>query len=274
MYLSLDCHADSITPQSYVLDGNAMGSTAHEAVHRRQPLSFNTQPDTIVVSIGYPLTSNIYDFVNRFQDYSPPIATPRIPEAHGDEFLEFIDGSLRPFIRESVFPHVKFTRDGIYGHSFGGLLVLYAMVYDRGLFDTYLSASPAVEWRNGSILEMVSEALGGGGGLEGRDIRDSSCNWGGCFGLNETYEKPALLITYGSLEQFPVRRRRETYKEFQFRKDYFRPLRMTDYVHELFDRVVESGKLRDVVLKEYVGQDHSGVAGTSIMDAVEYFLDW
>lgn len=92
--------------------------------------------------------------------------------------------------------------------------------------------------------------------------------------LNQTYEKPALLITYGSQEQFPVRRRRETYEEFQFRKEYFGPLGMTGYVHELFDRVVESGRLRDVVLKEYVGQDHSGVAGTSIMDGVEYFLDW
>lgn len=266
-----------------------MGTTAHEAVHRRQPLSFG-QPDTVVVSIGYPLTDNIYDFTYRFQDYSPPIPTPRIPEAHGDEFLHFIDTSLRPWIRDAVFPHVEFTRDALYGHSFGGLFALYALTVDGGrIFDTYLSASPAVEWRNGTILDMLRESLVAAGngsrstsssdtagmlssGLGARDTRSS--NWAGCTPPAKTYAEPALLITYGSLEQFPTRRRTETQEQFLVRKEYFGPLRMTDYVHEVFDLASASGRLRDVVLKEYPGQDHSGVAGTSIMDGIEYFVDW
>ncbi|KAM7216784.1 ferri-bacillibactin esterase [Rhypophila decipiens] len=264
----------------YVLDGNAMGTTAHEAVHRRAPLSFG-QPDTIVVSIGYPLTNNIYDFIYRFQDYSPPIPTPRIPEAHGDEFLAFINTSLRPWLQSTAFPNVDFTRDGLYGHSFGGLFALYALTVDGGrMFDTYISASPAVEWRNGTILEMLTDSLGNGSsavatpGIGVRDTRSS--NWGGCTspGSDGTYTDPALFITYGSLEQFPVKRRTETQEQFLVRKNYFGLLKMTDYVHEVYDVASASGKLRDVTLKEYPGQDHSGVAGTSIMDGIDYFVDW
>lgn len=147
------------------------------------------------------------------------------------------------------------------------------------MFDTYVSASPAVEWRNGTILEMLKDSLGNGSssistaaGIGARDTRSS--NWAGCTSLNETYTEPALLITYGSLEQFPVKRRIETQEQFLVRKEYFGPLKMTDYVHEVFDVVSASGKMRDVTLKEYPGQDHSGVAGTSIMDGIEYFVDW
>ena len=49
---------------------------------------------------------------------------------------------------------------------------------------------------------------------------------------------------------------------------------MTDYAHELFDRLKGSGRMRDVVLKDYVGQDHSGVGGSALTDGIDYFLDW
>lgn len=248
-----------------------MGMTAAEAWKRRQGLSFG-QPDSVVVSIGYPLTDHVYSFAHRFSDYTPPFPTSQVPDPHGDEFVEFIDGTLRPWVRTTVFPNVAFNRDALYGHSFGGLFVIYALISRPDMFDTYLSASPAVEWRNASILDMVSDSLGTG--LPGSSSFAARLRGSECASGNGTSNKPALMITYGSLEQFPVRRRTETEAEFRERKNYFQPLRMTEYCHELFDRVWASGRMRDVVIKEYAGQDHSGVAASAITDGIDYFADW
>ncbi|KAB5578899.1 hypothetical protein GE09DRAFT_1091423 [Coniochaeta sp. 2T2.1] len=84
----------------------------------------------------------------------------------------------------------------------------------------------------------------------------------------------SVVISYGSLEEFPVRRRTETEEQFQTRKDFFRPLRMTENCHELFDRLKASGKTRGLILKEYVGPDHAGVAASAITDGIDYFVDW
>jgi hypothetical protein len=82
------------------------------------------------------------------------------------------------------------------------------------------------------------------------------------------------MITYGTLEEFPARRRAENESAFQDRKGYFRPLRMTEHCHDLFGRVKASGKVRDIGLKEYAGQDHAGVAANAITDGIDYFVDW
>ncbi|KAK3377263.1 Alpha/Beta hydrolase protein [Lasiosphaeria ovina] len=249
----------------YVLDGNAMGMTAAEGFKRRQPVAFG-QPDSVVVSIGYPLTDSVYSFAHRFIDYKPPLPSPENPQgtpSGADAFIEFVDGALRPFVRNTIFPNVAFTRDAIFGHSFGGLFVVYALISHPGMFDTYLAASPALEVQNSSILDQVSARFGTG-------IPDSISV---CSNTSRT-SQPALFISYGSLEEFPVRRRTETQAAFQMRKDYFRPLAMTEHCHELYDRVKSSGRTRDVVLKEYAGQDHAGVAASAITDGIDYFVDW
>ncbi|KAK4149632.1 ferri-bacillibactin esterase [Chaetomidium leptoderma] len=234
----------------YVLDGNAMGMTAAEGFKRRKPVSFG-QPDSIVVSIGYPLTNAVYDMG------SPSGADP---------FLDFIGDALRPWLHNTVFPNVDFTRDALFGHSFGGLLVTYALISRPDMFDTYLAASPALEVQNGSILEQVSARFGTG------DLTSST--YYTSTGCTTTSGLPALMITYGSVEEFPARRRTENETAFQARKSYFRPLGMTEHCHDLFDLVKASGKVRDVVLKEYTGQDHAGVAASAITDGIDYFVDW
>jgi hypothetical protein len=258
----------------YVLDGNAMGMTAAEGFKRRKPVAFG-QPDSVVVSIGYPLTNAVYDMVNRFVDYKPPFPdSQKSPGADpfqgspsaADPFLDFIGNALRPWLHGSVFPNVKFTRDALFGHSFGGLLVTYALVSRPEMFDTYLAASPALEVQNNSILAEVTARLGTGNLASSAYYASTKCNAASSL--------PALMITYGSVEEFPARRRTENETAFQTRKKYFRPLGMTEHCHDLFDSVKASGKVRDVVLKEYVGQDHAGVAASAITDGIDYFVDW
>jgi len=249
----------------YVLDGNAMGMTAADGFKRRKPVSFG-QPDSIVVSIGYPLTDSVYDMVNRFIDYKPPFPGDQGSPSGADPFLDFIDDALRPWLHNTVFPNVKFTRDALFGHSFGGLLVTYALISRPGMFDTYLAASPALEVQNSSILDQVTARFGTGDPTTSAYQTSTGCN--------TTLALPALMITYGSVEQFPARRRTENETAFQARKSYFRPLGMTEHCHDLFDRVKASGMVRDVVLKEYAGQDHAGVAASAITDGIDYFVDW
>ena len=95
----------------YVLDGNALGLTAHEAFFRRKPVD-SSQPDSIVVSIGYPLSDSVYDLARRASDFRPPLPTPQTPPSGADAFLEFIDGALRPWVRHDVAVAMRPAADG------------------------------------------------------------------------------------------------------------------------------------------------------------------
>ncbi|KAM7201194.1 Alpha/Beta hydrolase fold [Naviculisporaceae sp. PSN 640] len=273
----------------YVTDGNALALTAAENVKRRKPVD-SIQPDTVVVSIGYPFTDRVYDLSRRGYDFRPPYPTDLLgPEPEGtapsgaDEFIEFINGTLRPWVRSQVFPgSVNFTRDCLYGHSFGGLFVVYALAKDPGLFDTFVSASPGLWLYNTSILDVVARGLGGRVAVDKAALFgpthqiigsvDNNSSTGG----GEGKQKPAVFIGYGSGEQFPKRlRARETEEEFWTKRNFLNPLKMTDAAHDLYDILVGSGRLRDVVLKEYADQDHAAVAASAIGDgAISYFIDW
>ncbi|GAB1316776.1 Alpha/Beta hydrolase protein [Madurella fahalii] len=248
----------------YVIDGNALGMTASEGFKRRKPVD-PPQPDSVVVSIGYPLTDSVYDFTRRSIDFRPPLPEPQDPPSGADDFIDFLDGVLRPWVRSTVFPNVAFTRDALYGHSFGGLFVIYALITHPELFDTFISASAAINWNNGSILDDVYRI-----DTPSPLLRRSP----GCYSENSTESRPALFIGYGSLEQFPVKRRTETEAAFQRRKSLFQTFRVTEYCYELYHRVRASGRTRDVVLKEYIGQDHAGVGGSALTDGIDYFVDW
>ena len=241
-----------------MLDGNALGMTATEAFKRRLPVE-PAQPDSVVISIGYPLSDAVYSD-QRTIDFRPPLPegsepNPEDPPSGADDFIVFLDEVLRPFVRGSIFPNVEFTRDALYGHSFGGLFVIYAILARPDLYDTYLTASPAIFWNNGSILDEVDRLQSG----------DHA---------GEAAEKPAFVISYGSLEQFPVQRRTETEEDFEARKAIIETFKMTDNCNELYDRIHGNPRLRDVMLKEYEGQDHSSVAASAITDGIDYFVDW
>jgi predicted alpha/beta superfamily hydrolase len=251
-----------LTYHRYVLDGNALGLTATEAFRRRRPVEF-AQPDTIVVSIGYPdtLPDSPYS-AKRSYDYQPPVcatcapaAQPGVP-SNADNFIEFIDDVLRPWVRDTAFPNADFSRDALYGHSFGGLFVLYALIVRRDLFDTFLAASGAWFWNDGYILNQLDPLL-----KKKNDTPPSAT-------------KPAFQISYGALEQNPVKRRTETQAEFETRRSFIEPMQMTTYSQQLYKALRKSPVLRDVSLHEYPFSDHAAVGGAALADGIDYFLDW
>ncbi|KAI4608486.1 hypothetical protein J4E85_005146 [Alternaria conjuncta] len=249
----------------YVLDGNALGMTATEAFRRRRPVEFN-MPDCIVVSIGYPETIEDSPYsTQRSYDFQPPVCDgcplPAVPgvQSNADEFIEFIDNALRPWVQETAFPKAEFDRDALYGHSFGGLFVLYALTVRPDLFDTFLSASPALFFNDDYVFNNTDFLAP----LVSPSASDTA---------NAT--KPAFQISYGALEQKLVKRRTETDAEFAFRQSILVPQRMTDLSQKLYSRLEGSPALRDVSIHEYPFSDHAAVGAAALADGIDYFLDW
>ena len=190
-----------------------------------------------------------------FQPLTPGEAPPPVPGVRegADDFIQFIEGTLRPFVH-TEFPNVQFGREALYGHSFGGLFVVYALLRRPDLFDTFLSASPALFWNGGYILNHTY--------------------WLDDATIPENATKPAFRLAYGSLEQSPVKRHTETDEQYQFRLDLFHTFAMSNNSNRLYHSLKGNSKLRDVELKEYVGSDHASVGAVALTDGIDYFVDW
>ncbi|GEB32386.1 ferri-bacillibactin esterase BesA [Brevibacillus parabrevis] len=147
-------------PVIYLLDANSVFGTMTEAIRLqcRAPEKTGVQP-AIVVGIGYPTEapfhpSRYYDFTHVVpQDELP--AHPRggeWPEMGGAErFLSFIEKTVKPAI-EKDFP-IDRTRQTIFGHSLGGLLVLHALLTRPHEYQCYIAGSPSIHWNESVLLE-------------------------------------------------------------------------------------------------------------------------
>ncbi|KAJ8113614.1 hypothetical protein OPT61_g4299 [Boeremia exigua] len=253
---------ESTVETMYVLDGNAQGLSATEAIRRRRPVEFG-QPDTIIVSIGYPDTIEDSPYsTSRYSDMQPPVCAnctaptqPGVP-SNADGLIAFIDTALRPWVQNEVFKAATFNRDALYGHSFAGLFVLYALTTQPDLFDTFLSASPALYWNDDYVFKHT-EFLA--------PLKSNATS------TNTT--KPAFQISYGGLEQFLKQRRKETDEEFEFRKSILVPMRMTDLSERLYAELAGSSALRDVELNVFPNSYHATVGTAAFSDGIDYFLD-
>jgi predicted alpha/beta superfamily hydrolase len=243
----------------FVLDGNALAQTATEAFRKRRPVDF-FQPDTIIVSVGYPslIPDSPYS-EGRYYDYQVPVCAnctppvlPGVPSG-GDGFITFLDTVLRPWVR-GYFPNVVFNRDGLYGHSFSGLFVIYALLVRPDLFDVFLSASPHLVWNNDYIFSQL-----------GLFRTESPSN---------VTTKPALQLSYGGYEQFPRKRRTETLEAYEARRTFFGSIRTEELCNRLYNEIKDSPRLRHVELREYPFSYHAAVGSAALCDGIDYFLDW
>lgn len=182
----------------------------------------------------------------------PQQDAPNVPSG-GSAFLDFIDASLRPWIHE-YFPHTKFRRDALYGHSFSGLFVLYALFTRPDMFDVYMSASPYLIWNNEYFFSPHSPLY--------NEIESNKTT------------KPALQISYGKLEQHAKKRRTETEEAFEARRAFLAGMKMEELCTRLYGEVEGSAGVRDVELREYPFSDHAAVGGNALADGIDYFLDW
>ena len=140
----------------YMLDGGAAIETLDEDLLGR--LDASDDPP-VLVAIGY-VGQPRFDVIARAYDDTPP--DPATPGAVDDQgrpgggaagFLRMIETRIKPLVARQA--NIDPRRQTLWGHSYGGLFVLYAASrYDPG-FRFFSSADPALWWNYGSGLRAV-----------------------------------------------------------------------------------------------------------------------
>jgi predicted alpha/beta superfamily hydrolase len=145
VYLPTGYDSTTSYPVMYVLDGSA--GDKHFADKFDVLSAVGYAPKTIVVSIP-----NLTD-EGRQRNLTPPFMNTDALDSKsamgsGNKFLAFMESELFPFI-ENNYPASQerlFT-----GHSRGGLLVMYSLMYNPGMFKARFCYS-APFWRQDNIL--------------------------------------------------------------------------------------------------------------------------
>lgn len=142
-------------PVLYVLDGNAafpsIALMARTAARRSKVTGLQAP---VVVGIGYA-SGDDYDSAARARDYTPA-AGGKAGKGEGgaDLFLDFIELELKKLIQAAA--PIDPQRQGLFGHSYGGLLTLHALFTRPGAFQTYISASPSIWYADRYVLSEVA----------------------------------------------------------------------------------------------------------------------
>ncbi|WP_244965618.1 alpha/beta hydrolase [Methylobacterium soli] len=150
-------------PVLYLLDGNAVTATAIdiERVQAPYPDATGIRSRFAVVGIGYP-TDGAYDSVRRSWDYTPPPGrsyppqrpgAPEVQTGGAEAFLRFVTEELKPEVERRC--RIDPSRQALFGHSFGGLFVLYALANLPAAFTHWIAASPSVYWEDLVLLKSI-----------------------------------------------------------------------------------------------------------------------
>lgn len=143
----------------YALDGNAL-------TENLTPKNLNQiRQLPVVVLIGYD-TDLRFDTAARAHDYTPPdeqgtvSADPADPaRTHGGaaDFLKLINTAVRPQIEARV--KLDPERQMLWGHSYGGLFVLYTLLHSPQSFTRYAAADPALWFAEGLLYQQYQAAF-------------------------------------------------------------------------------------------------------------------
>jgi predicted alpha/beta superfamily hydrolase len=241
-------------PVLYLLDGNVTFpiAAASVAAQSRRPEITGVQP-ALVVGIGYPNAAWL-DPGRRTFDYTLPLAQdllpprpddrPWPPTGGADQFLDFLQQDVQPWIERAF--DVDPARRAIFGHSFGGLLVLHALFTRPALFDSYIAASPSIWFGGDSLQTEMDRFLTAPGRGRRRD----------------------LLITVGSLEQTGADRPENSSHQAWLKRN-----RMVDNAREQAAKlsVMEPSALR-VCFKQFDDENHASVVPAAISRALRFAL--
>ncbi|GAA0419319.1 alpha/beta hydrolase-fold protein [Pseudomonas extremaustralis] len=163
LWLGRPLKVTAANPVAYLLDGNAAMAALDTALLNR--LSHSATPP-VLVAVGYATPLRI-DRKARTFDYTPKVGEGAqrdpltdLPSGGAEAFLDLLTQQIRPLINQRL--EVQPKRQVLWGHSYGGLLVLYTLMTRPDAFDEYAAASPSLWWNNGVIHpEGLAQRLNG-----------------------------------------------------------------------------------------------------------------
>ncbi|NQZ30605.1 MAG: alpha/beta hydrolase [Oceanospirillaceae bacterium] len=224
-------------PVLYLLDGDSTFSTAMQINRNKQRRTKITgYQSAIIVGIGYVATGRDM-FAARTLDYTLATGTTTPAGAGGAElFLDFLETELKPII--GALQPINPTKQGIFGHSYGGLFALHALFSRPDSFDTYIAASPSIWWQQQAILHSISKG----------------------YQLEKN-----LLITAGTAEDKKEQRSPEIMAILALRK----MLQPAKDLVAMLNAQPHSGKLQFTAL---IDEDHGSAKYTALSRALDFFL--
>jgi predicted alpha/beta superfamily hydrolase len=130
-------------------------------------------PAIIMVGVvnSYPNNEN-----QRFRDLTPTSAGQH-GAGGGPKLLAFLKDELIPYINKT---YPSNGSNILWGHSLGGLFVLYALFTEPQLFDAYISADPSIWWDHGFLVRYARERMNNVRGIKSLYITGRTGNaWHG-----------------------------------------------------------------------------------------------
>lgn len=159
IFLSLPAGEEPATgrPVIYLSDANGNFPIVATLARRRSP----SGGGAVVVGIGYPTEDRKEQSERRSYDLTPkandewlktqPAPRQNAKSGGNDLFLDFIEHEVKPLVESRV--KVDKSQQMLFGHSFGGLLVLHALFTRPESFQYYAASSPSIWWNDRSILQ-------------------------------------------------------------------------------------------------------------------------
>lgn len=131
----------------YVLDGEENTRTVADVQHFVESEKF--MPPTIIVGIIN---------VDRDRDFLPTHSGGNRTSGGAANFLSFFREELVPYINKTYPSNGDNT---LFGHSFGGVFVTYALLNEPSLFKSYIAADPSFWWDKGVMYKQAKDKLPG-----------------------------------------------------------------------------------------------------------------
>ena len=141
-------------PVLYALDGNAAAAFLDDAAFAR------LRKNPVVLVLVAPDSSLRIDRAQRAWDYTPPVSgqtclhdpiDPALCNGGALGFFRLLIDRIRPLAAEAA-PMLDTQRQTLWGHSYGGLFVLYTFLHAPQSFNRYVAADPSLWLRGGSGL--------------------------------------------------------------------------------------------------------------------------
>ncbi|MBT9246737.1 prolyl oligopeptidase family serine peptidase [Gemmobacter fulvus] len=150
-------------PALMMTDGNAVIGTAVDAMRAQAFYPSGTNIGWgVLIAVGYP-TEDAYDPFRRSWDLGPPPGssyppfwpdTPEVRTGGGAEMARFLLDQVRPFV--AGLAPLDPARQGLFGHSFGGLFALWLLFTRPEAFSHVIAASSAITWEDSFLLDHLA----------------------------------------------------------------------------------------------------------------------